>query len=150
MTTDRLPTTAERLDAVTDWAELGGFPVRERSDTGLLVDLDRAGSLTISVDVGEDTEPIRLHDRFSVEGGAGLSDEVVEQTVLGRSSMIDARTVGSDGVETVVAVYPDGLDRHRFMTALFELQKVRDLIRRECAVRAVDEATVAELERLLH
>ena len=78
-----------------------------------------------------------------------LAQEAVEAVILGRSAMIDGRVTGSDLVETVVAVYPEGLNRHTFMTAVFEIQKVRTLVAREADRLAADAATVAELERLV-
>jgi hypothetical protein len=140
-----------RQELIEHWCRLGGFPY-ERTGTGRLrVTLDQTVDLVIQIEVGEGDEPARVHDRFTVPRPdlAGLTGDVVETVVLGRSAMIDARVVAPDTVETVVVVYPDGLSRHAFMTAVFEVQKVRDLVRWAAAGRAADAVTVAELERLV-
>ena len=107
--------------------------------------------LVFVVDAGDADDPVRVHDRFQVQAPASvvLDQEVVETVVLGRSAMIDGRFAAPDVVETVVAVYPDGLSRHTFMTAVFEIQKVRALVRREVDRLVADAATGAELERLV-
>jgi hypothetical protein len=141
----------ERRELIEHWCRLGGFAVGATPDGRLSVTLDASAGLVVEIAVGAGEEPTRVHDRFSITGPdrAGLRGDVVEAVVLGRSAMIDARIVPPGTVETVVAVYPDGLTRHAFMTAAFEIQKVRDLIRRGAAGRAADAATVAELERLV-
>jgi hypothetical protein len=140
-----------RADRVRHWCALAGFPVQEAGSGRLQVALDPGTDLVITIDLGEGDEPLRLRDHFTVAADdlPGLSTETVQAVILGRSGLIDGRLVPPSTVETVAGVYPDGLDRHTFMTALYELQKVRDLVRRAAAGRAVDAVTLAELERLV-
>lgn len=140
-----------RAERVGRWCALGSFAVEARPGDRLGVGLDEQVDLEVEIDLGHGDEPLRVRDRFDVPAAdlPGLAPEVVESVVLGRSSMIDGRIAGPGTVETVVAVYPEGLDRHTFMTALFEIQKVRALVREAVATRAADAVTIAELERLV-
>ena len=144
-------TDDDRRSRIDEWCRLAALPASEMGPGRLTVVLDDAADLEVEVEVGEGAEPIRIHDQFSVPASDadGLTKDVVESIVLSRSSMIDARVVPPDGVQTVVAIYPDGLTRHSFMTAVFESQKLRDLVRQRVAARAADAVTVAELERLV-
>jgi hypothetical protein len=140
-----------RPERVLQWCAQAGLPADRTGSDRLTVTLDGEVGLTVAIEPGQGDEPLRIHDRLTVAAvdRPGLTADVVEAVVLGRSAMIDGRIAGPDTVETVVAVYPDGLDRHSFMTALFEVQKVRALIRRAVADRAADAVVVAELERLV-
>lgn len=143
--------TDERArEQVLLWCNLAGFSVATIADP-LRVSLDPSIDLTVEIEFGTGHEPTRVHGRFAVpeHHAAGLTADIVESVVLGRSAMIDARMVPPDTVETVVAIYPDGLTRQTFMTAVFEVQKLRDLVCRGAADRVADAATVAELERLV-
>jgi hypothetical protein len=121
------------------------------ADNRLSVTLDPTVDIAVDIDIGVGDEPTRVHGRFAVPEpeASGLTADIVETVVLGRSAMIDARIVSPDSVETVVAIYPDGLIRQTFMTAVFEVQKLRDLVCRGAADRVADAATMAELERLV-
>jgi len=144
-------TTEERArEQILSWCDLAGFSVATLADP-LRVNLDPSVALAVEIEFGTAHEPTRVHGRFAVpeHHAAGLTADVVETVVLGRSAMIDARMVPPDTVETVVAIYPDGLSRQTFMTAVFEIQKLRDLVCRGAAERVADAATVAELERLV-
>jgi hypothetical protein len=145
------PADARRAEALAEWCALAGFDVDPGSMDQWQVVVDRATGLSFTMAVGAGNEPLRILDQVFLDQEviAGLDDDLVESVVLARSSMIDARIVPPAAVEIVVAVYPHGLSRHTFMTAVFEVQKVRDLVRREAWRGAADAATVAELERLV-
>jgi hypothetical protein len=145
------PVDSRRAEALAEWCALAGFDVDPSSEDQWRVVVDRAAALSFTVAVGVGNEPLRILDQVVLDPDVipGLDDDLVESVVLARSSMIDARIAPPATVEIAVAVYPDGLSRHTFMTAVFEVQKVRDLVRQEARRRAADAATVAELERLV-
>jgi hypothetical protein len=77
---------------------------------------------------------------------AGRVGEIVEAAVLGRSALADARPRSDgSGVEMIAVIYPDGLTRHTFMTAIYECQKLRQLITRDVEAALVSESALASL-----
>ncbi|OWY59458.1 hypothetical protein B7486_74460, partial [cyanobacterium TDX16] len=72
--------------------------------------------------------------------------EIVEAAVLGRSALADARPRSDgSGVEMIAVIYPDGLTRHTFMTAIYECQKLRQIITRDVDAALVSESALASL-----
>ena len=137
---------SEGVDHVREWCEQGDLPWRD-DDGALFVRLDADDSTEVRVDGDDDA--IRLHDVVPLTPGdlpAARLAEVVEEIVLGRSSLVDAR-VGEDGetAEVVLVIHAEGLNRHTFLEAVYELQKVRLLLHREVSAAVAAEQTVATL-----
>ena len=143
------------IDDLQRWCDLAGFGchvVQAESPFRLVVSLeDDGGLLAITVDgpLGPE-DPVRLRYRFDVagimepDGLVHLLDAAVRQ----RSAMVDARPAGPDEVEMVVALYPDGVSRHGFMTGVFECQKLRRIVRGEVEGALASEAALASLVAL--
>ena len=75
--------------------------------------------------------------------------EVIEDVVLSRSSLVDARpTPEGRGAEVVVVVHREGLNRHTFVEAVFEVQKIRLLLSREVGAAVAAEHTLTTLGTL--
>lgn len=140
------------IEQMQRWCALAGFgyrAVQAGPPFRVLVSLeDDGGLLTITVDgpVGPD-DPVRLRYRFDV-AGAMDPDRLVrllDAAVMQRSAMVDARPAGPDEVDMVVALYPDGVSRHGFMTGVFECQKLRRIVRGEVEGALASEAALASL-----
>ncbi len=115
------------------------------------LDPDSAAFIAADVPVGD--APLRLEGRVRVDAG-GLDrlrrDEVVEDVVLTRAGLVDARaTADGEAVEIVVVVYPEGLNRHTLLESLFEVQKVGLLVQRELSAAVAAEAAVAALAEVV-
>jgi hypothetical protein len=147
------------LEQLQEWSELAGFPhhvAEEGPAFRLSVTLeDPEGPVAVDVcGPADEAEPYRFRYQFDVPtaGGRALSAErtgaVVEAAVVQRSFMVDARLAGATEIEMVVVIYPDGLTRHGFMTAMFECQKLRHLVRREVESALVSESAIASLTAL--
>jgi len=139
---------SDGVEQVRTWCEEAALSCRE-DDGDLLVrleDAEDAPEVRLTLD---DEGALRLLDRVPLAPGdlpsARLAD-VVEDVVLGRSSLVDAR-VASDGhaAEVVLVIHADGLSRHTVLQATYELQKVRLLLRREVAAALAAEHTMAAL-----
>ena len=147
------------LDELQRWCGLAGFGC-SLTATGppfrLVVTLqDDGGVLPVAVDgPSSRDDPIRLRYRFDVPTSKGApmpADRLVrllEAAIMQRSAMLDARLSGPSEVEMVVALYPDGVTRHSFMIAVFECQKLRQIVRREVEAALVSESAVAALAAL--
>jgi len=145
---------------VEQWCRLAGFPCHLTSSEPALrarVDLEPGAADPLVVDIegpANDADPLRLRLSFTLPPAATqLEDErvasILEAAVIQRSAMVDARRAARDRVEMVVAVYPDGLNRHTFMVGVFECQKLRDVVRGEVQSAAVGEAAISSLEALV-
>ena len=111
------------------------------------------GFLAVEIDgPTRPADPIRVRHAFELPAGAELAADrltaLLEAAVLQRSALVDARMVGPRTVEMVSAIYPDGISRHNFMTALFECRKLRQIVLREAESALVSEAAMASLETL--
>ncbi len=140
------------IDELQRWCALAGFGSR-LVQTGppfrLLVSLeDDGGLLTITVDgpMGPE-DPLRLRYRFDVAGAMDPTRlaRLLDAAVMQRSAMVDARPAGPEEVDMVVALYPDGVSRHGFMTGVFECQKLRRIVRGEVEGALASEAALASL-----
>lgn len=147
------------LDELKRWCALGGFGCQvahEGPPFRLTISLrDDGGVLPITIDgpSGPD-DPVRLRYLFDVPTASGApmpADRLVrllEAAIMQRSAMLDARLAGPAEVEMVVALYPDGVTRHGFMIAVFECQKLRQIVRREVEAALVSESAIASLTAL--
>lgn len=143
------------IDDLQLWCDLAGFGchvVQAESPFRLVASLDDDGGLlAITVDGPQGPEdPLRLRYRFDVAGGVepDCLVHLLDAAVMQRSAMVDARPAGSDAVEMVVALYPDGISRHGFMTGVFECQKLRRIVRGEVEGALASEAALASLVAL--
>lgn len=147
------------IDQVQRWGALAGLPatvveqgppLRVRFQ---LEDIRPPMVVEVHGPAGAD-DPYRFHSGFDLPpSAAGLPatrlDEIVEAAVLGRSALVDARPrADRGGVELIAVVYADGLSRHTFMTAVYECQKVRQVVSREIEAALVTESTLESLLRL--
>jgi hypothetical protein len=140
-------------ERIASWCRLEHLTVIDPTSAGLTVRLEARPDLDVRVDPGSAVEPVRLRASFpAVEGGDLPSAQVetlLEEVVIRRSALVDARMDASGAVDVVAVIYPDGLTRNAFMSALFECQKLRDSVVSD--VRAALEAkrTLDALERSL-
>lgn len=147
------------IDQVQRWGALAGLPatVVEQGPPFRvrfkLEDIRPPMVVEVHGPAGAD-DPYRFHSGFDLPpSAAGLPatrlDEIVEAAVLGRSALVDARPrADRAGVELIAVVYADGLSRHTFMTAVYECQKVRQVVSREIEAALVTESTLESLLRL--
>ena len=138
---------SEGVDAVLDWCDDADLSWRALEGTVYLrLDPDHRDEVRVEQ---ADGEPMRLHDVVALDAGELAVDrlaEVVEDVVLGRSSLVDARLTGEGATaEVVLVIHPEGLNRHTFLEAVFELQKVRLLLHREVGAARAAARTVAAL-----
>jgi hypothetical protein len=144
----------ELIAEIRMWCTASGFSCDEGSEPATLqVGLDAEDGVDVRVELPVGDHPLRLNDRIELPAAAGLPTdrfaEVVEDVVLGRSSLVDARPAARGlAVEIVVVVYPDAVTRHNVLAALFEIQKIRLVLRREVEAAVAAERTVASLEAL--
>ncbi len=143
------------IDELQRWCALAGFGcqmVQAGPPFRLLVSLrDDGGLLTITVDgPGGPDDPLRLRYGFDLAGPMDPDRlaRLLDAAVMQRSAMVDARPSGPDGVDMVVALYPDGVSRHGFMTGVFECQKLRRIVRGEVEGVLTSEAALASLVAL--
>lgn len=142
------------LDRLRRWCDESGFTWEDGDGSvALRIALEAEAGLAVDLELPDGTKPMRLNACVALPAAAELPAdrlaEVVEDVVLGRSSLIDARpTEDGAGAEIVVVVYPDGVTRHNVLAALFEIQKVRLLLIREVDAAVAAERTVASLEAL--
>ncbi len=142
------------MEEIPVWCEQAGLTCRDGGDGTFSVRLQPEDPDDVRVRPPLGPDPLRLTDRVTLEdhdlSPARLA-EVVESVVLGRSSLVDARPArdGRD-VEVVVIVHPEGLNRHTFVEATFEIEKIRLLLAREVAVAIAAEHTLAALETMAH
>jgi hypothetical protein len=138
---------SEGMDRVREWCEAADLPCQDDDGT-LLVRLDPDDVTDVHVEL-DDEDALRFHDTVPLAVDDLPADrlaEVVEDVVLSRSSLVDARPVADHtGAEVVLVVHAEGLNRHTFLEAVFELQKVRLLLHREVAAAIAAERTVATL-----
>jgi hypothetical protein len=145
------------IDQIQRWSSLAGLsaaiadagpPFRVRLS---LEDIRPPMVVEVVGPTGPD-DPYRFNTGFDLPEGstsglpAGRVGEIVESAVLDRSALADARprTDGS-GVEMIAVIYPDGLTRHTFMTAIYECQKLRQIITRDVEAALVSESALASL-----
>jgi hypothetical protein len=143
---------AELIDLVRRWCTDTDFSCEDGEDGGLRVQLDPAGA-SARVDLPSGMRPARVHTVVELPEAADLTaaqlDEVIEEVVLGRSGLVDARRCDDrPAAEVVVVIYPEGLNRHQFVAALFECQKVQLLLHRELKAARAAAETMAALEAL--
>ena len=138
------------VDQLLDWCDDADLVWRMKGGT-VFVRLDPEDPVEVRCD-REDDGPLRLHDEVLLpasELGLDRLAEVIEDVVLGRSSLVDARARGDgSGAEVVLVIHAEGLNRHTFLEAVFELQKVRLLLHRELDAAVAAERTVAALRAL--
>jgi hypothetical protein len=138
---------------IEGWCRDLGFRCRVGGDLNLHVQLDDQVDDEVSVVLPEDGAPLRLEDRVLVAAAADLRParlaDVVEDVALARPGLVDARP-GPDGaaIDVVILLYSEGLNRHTFAEATFELQKVRHQLRRQIEAAVAAEETVRALEAL--
>lgn len=145
------------IDQIQRWSALAGLtatvadpgpPFRVRLT---LEDIKPPMEVEVQGPPGAD-DPYRFHTGFELSAAAvaGLPaarvSEIVEAAVLGRSALADARRRSDgSGVEMIAVIYPDGLTRHTFMTAIYECQKLRQIITREVEASLVAESALNSL-----
>jgi hypothetical protein len=138
---------SEGVEDVLDWCDDADLTWRALEGT-VYLRLDAEDRDEVRVEQ-PDGEPMRLHDQVELDADDLSADrlaEVVEDVVLGRSSLVDARLTGEGTTaEVIVVIHPEGLNRHTFLEAVFELQKVRLLLHREVGAARAAAQTVAAL-----
>jgi hypothetical protein len=138
---------SEGVEDVLDWCDDADLSWRALDGT-VYLRLDPDDDREVRVEQADD-EPMRLHDEVVLDAGDLSADrlaEVVEDVVLGRSSLVDARLTGEGTTtEVVLVIHPEGLNKHTFLEAVFELQKVRLLLHREVGAARAADRTVAAL-----
>ena len=138
---------SEGVEDVLDWCDDADLTWRALEGT-VYLKLDPDDTTEVRVEPGDD-EPMRLHDEVLLDAADLPADrlaEVVEDVVLGRSSLVDARLAGEGTTaEVVLVIHPEGLNKHTFLEAVFELQKVRLLLHREVGAARAAAQTVAAL-----
>ena len=143
---------SEGVDRLLDWCDEADLSWRALEGT-VYVRLDPEDRLEVRLEQPSEDEPLRLHDEVDLQVEdlpAERLAAVVEDVVLGRSSLVDARpTEAGTGAEVVLVIHPDGLNKHTFLEAIFELQKVRLLLHREVRAALAAEQTVATLAALV-
>lgn len=142
---------SEGVEQLLDWCDEADLAWRAREGT-VFVRLDPDDPVEVRVEQPDD-EALRLHDEVDLAAADLPPDrlaEVVEDVVLGRSSLVDARpNEAGTGAEVVLVIHPEGLNKHTFLEAVFELQKVRLLLHREVGAARAAEQTVAALAALV-
>jgi hypothetical protein len=140
------------VDRLLDWCDDADLTWRALDGT-VYVRLDPEDRLEVRLEQHAEDEPLRLHDRVDLSSAdlpARRLAEVIEDVVLGRSSLVDARpTEDGRGAEVVALIHAEGLNRHTFLEAIFELQKLRLLLHREVGAAVAAEQTVATLTALI-
>lgn len=154
------------IDDIQRWSRLAGLAASV-TDAGppLRVQLqltDIRPPMTVDVlgPTGPD-DPYRFSTGFDLPAGAASSlpgeriAEIVEAAVLQRSALADARPrPDGGGIEMIAVIYADEppagggagtFSRHTFMTAIYECQKLRQIITRDLESAAVAEAALANL-----
>ena len=139
---------SEGVDRLREWCEGADLPCRD-DDGALLVLLAPDDADEVRLELDDEDGRLRILDAVALTPADLPADrlaEVVEDVVLSRSSLIDAR-VGGDGqsAEVVLVVHAEGLNRHTFLEAVFELQKVRLLLHRDVSAAVAAERTLASL-----
>lgn len=145
------------IDQIQRWSSLAGLtstvadhgpPFRLRLT---LEDIQPPMVVEVVGPAGGD-DPYRFNSGFELaEASAsnlpeGRLAEIVEAAVLGRSALADARPrADRRGVEMIAVIYADGLSRHTFMTAIYECQKLRQIITRDVESALVSESALASL-----
>jgi hypothetical protein len=145
------------IDQIQRWSSLAGLsatvadagpPFRVRLS---LEDIRPPMVVEVVGPTGAD-DPYRFNTGFDLPPAStsGLPparvSEIVEAAVLGRSALADARPRSDGtGVEMIAVIYPDGLTRHTFMTAIYECQKLRQIITRDVEAALVSESALASL-----
>jgi hypothetical protein len=145
------------IDQIQHWSTLAGLaatvadsgpPLRVRLS---LEDIRPPMVVEVVGPAGAD-DPYRFNTGFELPPTttaglpAGRVGEIVEAAVLGRSALADARPRSDGaGVEMIAVIYPDGLTRHTFMTAIYECQKLRQIITRDVEAALVSESALASL-----
>jgi len=136
---------SQGVEQLLDWCDDADLTWRALKGT-IYLRLDPDDPSEVRV---EQTESVRLHDEVVLDVGSLPADrlaEAVEDVVLGRSSLVDARLTGEGtAAEVVVVIHEDGLSKHTFLEAVFELQKVRLLLHREVRAARAAEQTLAAL-----
>jgi len=140
------------VEEIRAWCAASALPCRDGEDGALLVRLRPEDRNEVRIDPPRDEEPLRLTDRIALEThdlGPTRLAEVVEGVVLSRSSLVDARpTTDGQGAEVVVVVHAEGLNRHTFVEAAFEIEKIRLLLQREVTGAVAAERTLGALDAL--
>jgi hypothetical protein len=145
------------IDQIQRWSSLAGLPATV-ADAGppfrvrlSLEDIRPPMVVEVQGPAGPD-DPYRFHSGFDLPAASisGLQaqrvSEIVEAAVLGRSALADARHRNDGtGVEMIAVIYPDGLTRHTFMTAIYECQKLRQIITRDVEAALVAESALSSL-----
>jgi hypothetical protein len=138
---------SEGVEDVLDWCDDADLIWRAKDGT-VFLRLDADDRTEVRVEQADD-EPMRLHDEVVLDARGLPADrlaEVVEDVVLGRSSLVDARlTDEASTAEVVLVIHSEGLNKHTFLEAVFELQKVRLLLHREVGAALAAAQTVAAL-----
>ena len=136
---------SQGVEQLLDWCDDADLTWRALKGT-IYLRLDPDDPSEVRVEQGES---VRLHDEVVLDAGDLPADrlaEAVEDVVLGRSSLVDARLTGEGtAAEVVVVIHEDGLSKHTFLEAVFELQKVRLLLHREVRAARAAEQTMAAL-----
>ena len=140
------------VEEIRAWCAASALPCRDGEDGALLVRLQPEDRNEVRIEPPGDEEPLRLTDHIALEAhdlGPARLAEVVEGVVLSRSSLVDARpTSDGQGAEVVVVVHADGLNRHTFVEAAFEIEKIRLLLQREVTGAVAAERTLGALDAL--
>src|SRR5262245_5975605 len=136
---------------VESWCESLGVTCKDGSDGTLWLDAEDRHSIELVLP--DDDHPVRLEDCVSFAAITALRPErlaeVVDDVALSRPGLVDARpSTDGDGIDVVVLVYEEGLNRHTFAEAVYELQKVGHLLRRQIEAAVAAEETLAALEEL--
>ena len=143
---------SDGVDDLLEWCERAELEVRDE-DGELHLRLDAEDADEVRLDrPDDDGGPLRFHDTVRLAPSDLPEDrlaDVVEDIVLSRSSLVDARvTPDGEAAEVVLVIHVEGLNRHTFLEAVFELQKVRLLLHREVAAAVAAEQTLAALAGL--
>ncbi len=142
----------EGVEEIRTWCAASGLTCRDGEDGVLLARLQPDDRTEVRIESPQGTEPLRLSDRVALpsdELGPDRVAEVVEGVVLSRSSLVDARpTPDGRGADVVVIVHAEGLNRHTFAEAVFEIEKLRLLLAREVRGAVAAERTLVALEVL--
>jgi len=140
------------VEQIRAWCASSALPCREGEDGVLVLRLQPEDRAEVRVEPPRGDDPLRLTDRVDLEAhdlGTARLAEVVEGVVLSRSSLVDARpTPDGQGAEVVVVVHADGLNRHTFVEAVFEIEKIRLLLQRDVAGAVAAERTLGALDAL--
>lgn len=139
------------VEEIRAWCAAAALSCRD-DDDALLARLRPEDAAEVRIEPPRGDEPLRLSDRVALRAhdlGPDRLAEVVEGVVLSRSSLVDARpTPDGQGVEVVVIVHAEGLNRHTFAEAVFEIEKLRLLLARDVRAAAAAERTLVALEAL--